>query len=98
MMTQTPTEATAFAAATLPTTLCLLSIDAAKNRYWFYRINRQRTLWDEDVLVQTWGRIGTHGRSRVCFLGDRELAQTAMTKLLRRQLQHGYAALDQRQP
>lgn len=74
----------------LPATLCLLSIDPDKNRFRFYRISQQRTLWDEDVLVQTWGRLGTDGRSRVCFLDDGELAQAVITKQLRRRLQHGY--------
>jgi len=74
----------------LPTTLCLVSIDPAKNRYRFYRINHQRTLWDEDVLVQTWGRLGTDGRARLCFLETTEQSQAMMAKLLRRRLQHGY--------
>jgi predicted DNA-binding WGR domain protein len=78
----------------LPATHCLVSIDPAKNRHRFYRISRQRTLWDEDVLVQTWGRIGTDGRSRVCFLEDGEPAQIAMAKLLRRRLQHGYQVMN----
>jgi predicted DNA-binding WGR domain protein len=74
----------------LPTTLCLVSINPAKNRYRYYRLSHQRTLWDEDVLVQTWGRLGTDGRSRLCYLDAPEQVQREMTKLLRRRLQHGY--------
>ena len=66
----------------LPTTLCLVSIDPAKNRYRYYRLSHQRTLWDEDVLVQSWGPLGTDGHSRLCFLDDAEQAQTMMAKLL----------------
>jgi len=74
----------------LPPTLCLVSIDPKKNRYRFYRISHQRTLWDEDVLVQTWGRLGTEGRSRLCFLDDAAQAHTMMAKLLHRRSLHGY--------
>jgi predicted DNA-binding WGR domain protein len=98
MMTQTVAEVTGFTSATLPTTLCLVSIDAAKNRYRFYRISRQRTLWDEDVLVQSWGRIGTDGRSRICFLNDPGQIQTLLAKLLRQRLQHRYQLVDTLSP
>jgi predicted DNA-binding WGR domain protein len=74
----------------LPPTLCLMSIDPTENRYRFYRLSHQRTLWGEEVLVQTWGRLGTDGRSQLQFLEDAEQVQTAMAKLLRRRLQHGY--------
>jgi len=67
--------------------LYLVSIDSLKNRYRFYRMRHQRTLWSEDVLVQTWGRQGTDGRTRVQFLEGREHVQTEMAKLLRRRLQ-----------
>ncbi len=74
----------------LPTTLCLISINPSENRYRFYRISHQRTLWGEDVLVQTWGRLGTDGQSQLLFLDGGEQVRTAMAKLLRRRLQHGY--------
>jgi predicted DNA-binding WGR domain protein len=74
----------------LPATLCLVSIDPATNRYRFYRISHQRTLWDEDVLVQTWGRLGTDGCSRLRYLEAAEQAQAVMATLLRRRLQHGF--------
>ena len=67
MIAQTASEATGVGSATLPVTLCLVSIDPAKNRYRFYRISQQRTLWNAEVLVQTWGRFGTDGHLRVCF-------------------------------
>jgi len=73
-----------------PTTLCLVSIDPNQNRWRFYRISHQRTLWDEDVLVQTWGRLGTDGCSRLCFLQAGEDVQTVVAKLLRQRFQHGY--------
>jgi len=79
----------------LPTTLCLVSIDASENRYRFYRISHQRTLWNEDVLVQTWGRLGTDGCSRLCFLQADDDVPTVMAKLLRRRFQHGYRVLDE---
>jgi predicted DNA-binding WGR domain protein len=79
-----------------PGTLCLLSIDPSENRYRFYRISHQRTLWGEDVLVQTWGRLGTDGQSQLHFLEVGEQVQTAMTKLLRRRLQHGYQVVEGR--
>jgi predicted DNA-binding WGR domain protein len=84
--------------ASLPPTLCLVSINPTKNRYRFYRMTHQHTLWNEDVLVQTWGRMGTEGRSRLCFLEDADQAQALMAKLLRRRLQHGYAVTEQGRP
>jgi predicted DNA-binding WGR domain protein len=77
-------------AGSLPTALCLISIDPAENRYRFYRISHQRTLWGEDVLIQTWGRLGTDGCSRLRYLDAAEQAQAVMATLLRRRLQHGY--------
>jgi predicted DNA-binding WGR domain protein len=93
---KTPPSLTPFLTVfgSLPATLCLVSVDPAKNRYRFYRISHQRTLWDEEVLVQTWGRIGTDGRSRLCFLEAGEQVETAVAKLLRRRLQHGYRRAD----
>ena len=81
-------------AGSLPGRLCLVSIDPSENRYRFYRLSQQRTLWGEDVLVQTWGRLGTDGQSQLHFLGDAEQVQTAMAKLLRRRLQHGYQVVE----
>ena len=46
----------------------LVSIEAEKNRYRFYRIVWQRTVWSEWAIQTTWGRIGGQGRSRMaCF-------------------------------
>jgi len=75
----------------LPLAGCLTSVDSSRNRYRIYRLMWQPTLWGEDVLVQTWGRLGTDGRSRICFLTDAQQAQTAMTELVRRRFLHGYA-------
>ena len=91
MTMQTATQTTSIDRCSYPTAFYLVSIDALKNRYRFYRMRHQQTLWGEDVLVQTWGRQGTDGRTRVQFLKDHEQVQTEMAKLLRRRTQHGYA-------
>jgi predicted DNA-binding WGR domain protein len=93
MTAQTAERTKPFARPT-PAVLCLVSIDPGKNRYRSYRISQQRTLWGEDVLVQTWGRLGTDGRSRVCFLESAEQAEVLLAKLLRRRLQHGYQLVE----
>jgi hypothetical protein len=83
-------------ADSLPTTFCLLSIDPSENRYCFSRLIHQRRLWNEAVLAQTRGRLGTEGRSRLCFRETTE--QALMGKRLRRRLQLGVAVLEQRHP
>ncbi len=74
----------------------LVSIDPAENRYRFYRLQWQPTLWDERALVCIWGRIGTLGQMSVLDVGDTPQAAADAAQLLRRRLRHGYQLVDWR--
>jgi predicted DNA-binding WGR domain protein len=77
----------------LPVSVCLVSIDPAKNRYRRYRITWQPTLWGEGALVRSWGRRGSIGRSQRTVYPDQASAQQAFQRLLRLRLRHGYHVL-----
>ena len=66
------------------------SIDPANNRARFYTLHWQRSLWQEEALVQRWGRIGTAGRHRVTFYAGQEQAQELITRVIQHRLQRGY--------
>src|SRR5438105_838670 len=69
------------------------SIDPRANRQRFYVLTWQPTLFGDGALVKTWGRLGTDGRSRTVFWGERQEAQPLIAQLLRRRSQHGYAVV-----
>lgn len=48
----------------------LESIDPSRNRARFYALAWQPTLWGEEALRCTWGRLGTLGRSHVTVYAD----------------------------
>ena len=93
MTMQTAARSTSIDGCSHPAALYLVSVDPLKNRYRFYRMHHQRTLWGEDVLVQTWGRLGTNGRTRVHFVGESAELKTQLVKLVRRRVQHGYQVI-----
>ena len=70
--------------------LRLVSRDPARNRHRFYALAWQPSLFGEPVLVRSWGRLGTVGRSRASFYPDPATAHAAIVALLRRRLRHGY--------
>jgi predicted DNA-binding WGR domain protein len=76
--------------------LRFVSIDPAKNRARFYTLHWQRSLWQEEALVQRWGRIGTPGRTRATFYAGREQAQELITRVIQHRLQHGYHIVEWR--
>ena len=67
-----------------------VSQDATKNRQRFYLLRWQPTLEGDTALVCTWGRLGTHGRSRTICSPTRAQVQEQLVYLIRRRLQHGY--------
>jgi predicted DNA-binding WGR domain protein len=72
------------------------SLDPAKNRARFYTLHWQRGLWQEEALVQRWGRIGTVGRHRATFYARREQAQETIMRVIQHRLQHGYHIVEWR--
>ena len=70
--------------------LRLESVDAAKNRFRFYTFTWQQTLWGEWAICCEWGRIGSLGRSRVAYLGNRNAVPGALADLVARRARRGY--------
>ena len=68
----------------------LESIDPDRNRFRFFVLSFQPTLWDGPALVRTWGRVGVPGRSQVVPLPDGADPQVIIRRVLRRRLSHGY--------
>lgn len=68
----------------------LVSIDPTRNRFRFYVLARQRTLWDEWAISTTWGRIGSVGQSRVAYYENRDKLAEGFARLLRKRLARGY--------
>ncbi len=66
------------------------SVDVTENRQRFYVLTWQPTLFGDGALVRTWGRLGTEGRSRTVFWGERQDAKPLIDQLLRRRQQHHY--------
>ncbi len=67
----------------------LVSYAPEQNRQRFYLFSWQPSLYGERVLVCTWGRIGTLGRSRSIFFPE-GLPVTSLQRLINRRLQRGY--------
>ena len=51
------------------------SIDPEQNRFRFYTLAIQRTLWGEFAVVRQFGRIGTGGRRHVRFFASADEAR-----------------------
>ena len=73
-----------------------VSQDATKNRQRFYLLSWQPMLDGDIALVCSWGRLGTHGRSRTIFYPDRAQVQETLVRLIKRRLQRGYQAMERR--
>ena len=73
-----------------------VSRDAAKNRSRFYLLSWHPTLDGPAALVCSWGRLGTHGRSRMLCAADQPNVQETIARLIRRRLQRGYQVLEWR--
>src|SRR5450759_3911736 len=71
----------------------LVNVDPDKNRYRFYTLTWQPSLFGGLALVRSWGRIGMSGRSRAIFFADQESAQKTVEEILKRRLGHGYAVV-----
>jgi predicted DNA-binding WGR domain protein len=70
------------------------SIVLAENQQRFSTLTWQPLLWGGGMLVRTWGRLGTPGISLATPFADRDSAQEAVTRLVRRRLQRRYELID----
>lgn len=71
----------------------LVSVNPAQNRYRFYTLTWQPSLFEGGAIVRRWGRIGTEGQWQAFFFGTREEAQKTVEEILKRSLAHGYTAV-----
>ncbi len=71
-----------------------VSCDPEQNRQRFYLLCWQRSLHGECILVSTWGRLGTLGRSRVIRFPERLPVETSLQRLIRRRLRRGYQIIE----
>ena len=71
-----------------------VSVDSTVNCFRFYSLTWQPSLLGGGVLIRSWGRIGTKGRSLATTYPDRQEAQELVDHTVRRRLQHGYQVVD----
>ena len=67
-----------------------VSVDPAEQRFRFYELRLQPTLWGGVALVRAWGRLGAPGRWAAAEYPDREAAGPDVERAVRRRLGRGY--------
>ena len=98
----TPTSRTAERPAAAPAACAphgfvrLVSVDRARNRFRFYTLSCEQTLWGEWAIRCAWGRIGGMGRSRIAYLGELGGVPEVLDGLLEHRLRRGYRATGHR--
>jgi predicted DNA-binding WGR domain protein len=70
----------------------LRRVDPACNMARFYALTLEPTLFGEVAVMRHWGRIGTRGRSKSCFLGSIEKAVDVLHRQAKRKKRRGYVA------
>lgn len=68
-------------------------IDPARNMARFYRLSVQPTLFGEQSVIRSWGRIGTQGRSMMVTYATEDDAVKVCKKLLCSKIARGYLCL-----
>jgi predicted DNA-binding WGR domain protein len=70
------------------------SVDPTTNRWRFYDLLWQPTLFGEGALVRVWGRQSQSSTRRVTVYPDRAQAASEIRQVLRRRLRHGYQVVE----
>jgi predicted DNA-binding WGR domain protein len=70
------------------------SVDPQTNRWRFYDLLWQPTLFGDGALVRVWGRYHQCSTRRVTVYPDRAGALSAIRQVVRRRLRHGYRVVD----
>jgi predicted DNA-binding WGR domain protein len=68
----------------------LTRIDRTRNINRFYIVDVTPTLFGDWALVREWGRRGSPGTMRLSSYQQRNEAETAEARTIKRRLQHGY--------
>lgn len=71
----------------------LRRIDPACNMARFYALTLEPTLFGEVAVMRHWGRIGSRGRSKSCFLGPMDDAYGVLYRQAERKKRRGYVAV-----
>ncbi len=71
-----------------------VSCDPAKNRNRFYLLNWQPALDGSAVLISTWGRLGTRGRSQIIRYPEQAPVHEVIRRIIQRRLQRGYQVIE----
>ena len=74
------------------------SICPAENRFRFYVLSLDETLFGDVALVREWGRIGTNGRRRLDLFDDRVRAFSTLEEWLERKQRRGYEVVESSWP
>ena len=56
----------------------------------FYRVEILTDLFDQTILEQTWGRIGSRGQRRMVAYSSTRSAEEAATKIIHAKERRGY--------
>jgi predicted DNA-binding WGR domain protein len=78
--------------------VALESISPAENRFRFYVLSLDETLFGDVALVREWGRIGTNGRRRLDLFDDRVRAISSLEDWLERKRRRGYEVVESSLP
>jgi predicted DNA-binding WGR domain protein len=73
-------------------------IDPEANMARFYCIDVAAPLFGDVSVLRTWGRIGTHGRTRLETCATMEEAERTAARTLRQKMRRGYLAASQMLP
>ena len=64
-----------------------------RNMARFYALTLENSLFGEVLLVRRWGRIGTHGRIKVCGFDAVAPARAELARIARLKVRRGYEAI-----
>jgi predicted DNA-binding WGR domain protein len=78
--------------------VALESVCPAENRFRFYVLSIDETLFGDVALVREWGRIGTNGRRRLDLFDDRVRAFSSLEEWLERKRRRGYEVVESSLP
>jgi len=71
------------------------SIDPKENRFRFYSMHIEKSLFGDFTLTCAWGRIGTRGQCRISPFDSKADCLTAMKQIAKVRKQHGYDEINE---
>jgi predicted DNA-binding WGR domain protein len=68
----------------------LRRVDSSRNMSRFWSVRIQPSLFEEVLLVRSWGRIGSRGQERSYWFSTKQAAPAALDKVEKIKRQRGY--------